>query len=104
MKSSVKKALKITAITLGSFIVLATAVIGIVIYFIFTPARITPIVRNAANEMLDAQLDVESVELTFFSTFPQFGLKSRTGNCSPNPIVRNTKPHKILCYRSPIAP
>lgn len=79
MKSSVKKALKITAITLGSFIVLATAVIGIVIYFIFTPARITPIVRNAANEMLDARLDVESVELTFFSTFPQFGLKITNG-------------------------
>ena len=36
-------------------------------------------VLNVANRSLDADLKVESVELTFFSTFPQFGLKVDEG-------------------------
>ena len=35
---------------------------------------------DAANQTLNAHLDMESVELTFFSTFPQFGLKVKNGS------------------------
>jgi hypothetical protein len=33
-----------------------------------------------ANEYLDARLDCESVELTFYSTFPNFGIRLRNGS------------------------
>ena len=50
------------------------------INFIVTPKKLTPVVLDAANQTLNAHLDMESVELTFFSTFPQFGLKVKNGS------------------------
>ena len=79
MKSRTKKILKITGISLGAVIVLITAVIAFAINFVFTPEKLTPVVLNAANQNLNAKLDMESVELTFFSTFPRFGVKLSDG-------------------------
>lgn len=79
MKKSVKKALKITAITLSSLLAVLLLTVAIAIYFVFTPQKITPVVLHVANNNLRAQLDMESVELTFFSTFPRFGLKLTDG-------------------------
>lgn len=79
MKKSVKKALKITAISLASVLAVLLLAVAVAIYFVFTPQKITPVVLNAANNNLRAHLDMESVELTFFSTFPRFGLKLTDG-------------------------
>ena len=79
MKKSVKKALKITAISLASVLAVLLLAVAVAIYFVFTPQKITPVVLNAANNNLQAHLDMESVELTFFSTFPRFGLKLTDG-------------------------
>lgn len=54
--------------------------IAFVINFIVTPKKLTPVVLDAANQTLNVHLDMESVELTFFSTFPQFGLKVKNGS------------------------
>ena len=43
--------------------------IAFVINFIVTPKKLTPVVLDAANQTLNVHLDMESVELTFFSTF-----------------------------------
>ena len=80
MKSRTKKILKITGITLGSLIVLIAAIIAVAINFVFTPEKLTPVVLTAANQNLNAKLDMESVELTFFSTFPRFGVKLTDGS------------------------
>lgn len=80
MKSRTKKILKITGISLGAVIVLIAAVIAFAINFVFTPEKLTPVVLNAANQNLNAKLDMESVELTFFSTFPRFGVKLTDGS------------------------
>lgn len=79
MERNLKKTLKITAITLCSLLIIAMAAIAIAINFIFTPAKLTPIVNDVANKTLNAHLDMKSVELTFFSTFPKFGLKVTDG-------------------------
>lgn len=69
-----KKALKIFGITLGCIILLLTIVIGSALWVVFTPERLTPIVRNVASEYVKCEHHIGKVELTFFSTFPHFGL------------------------------
>ena len=69
-----KKALKIFGITLGSIILLLAIVIGSALWVVFTPERLTPIVRNVASEYVKCDHHIGKVELTFFSTFPHFGL------------------------------
>ena len=69
-----KKALKIFGITLGSIILLLAVVIGLALWVVFTPERLTPIVRNVAKEYVKCEHTIGEVELTFFSTFPHFGL------------------------------
>ena len=80
MNRQVKKTLKISGITLGTVLLVLLVAIAFVINFIVTPKKLTPEVLDAANQTLNAHLDMESVELTFFSTFPQFGLKVKNGS------------------------
>lgn len=69
-----KKALKIFGITLGSIIGMVLLVVGLAIWVVFTPERLTPIIRNVASEYVKCDHTIGKVELTFFSTFPRFGL------------------------------
>ncbi|MBQ2438581.1 MAG: hypothetical protein II267_01680 [Paludibacteraceae bacterium] len=69
-----KKALKIFAVALSSIIGLVLLVIGLAVWVVFTPERLTPIVRNVASEYVKCEHHIGKVELTFFSTFPHFGL------------------------------
>lgn len=80
MNRQVKKTLKISGITLGTVLLVLLVAIAFVINFIVTPKKLTSVVLDAANQTLNAHLDMESVELTFFSTFPQFGLKVKNGS------------------------
>ena len=80
MNRQVKKTLKISGITLGTVLLVLLVAIAFVINFIVTPKKLTPVVLDAANQTLNVHLDMESVELTFFSTFPQFGLKVKNGS------------------------
>ena len=92
MNKRCKKAIKITAITLTTLILGILAIIAIAIHFIFTPEKLTPVVVNAANQSLQAKLDLKRVELTFFSTFPQFGLEITEGS-----LV--SKAHRDTCWQ-----
>ena len=80
MNKKIKKILKIFSITVVSLIVLLTAVIAVAVNFVFTPEKLTPLIVKATNESLDAKLDIKRVELTFFSTFPEFTLNVEDGN------------------------
>ncbi len=71
-----KRALIITGITLGSLLLVLIVAVLIVIYIVFTPARITPIARQAAAEYITCEHEIGEVDLTFFSTFPRFGLRA----------------------------
>ena len=70
-----KRFFKIFFISLGSLILLLTIVISIALWYIFTPERLTPIVRNQIPKFITCETEIGQVELTFFSTFPRFGLK-----------------------------
>lgn len=79
MNKKVKKTLKITGIGLGCLIVLLAAAIALAIHFVFTPEKLTPVVVQTANRSLNARVELGSVDLTFFSTFPRFGLRVKDG-------------------------
>jgi hypothetical protein len=70
-----KKVLKIIAISLASLLAILLITVGILSWVIFTPEKLTPIVRNQMDNMLICDYELGEVELTFFSTFPQFGLQ-----------------------------
>ena len=69
-----KRALKITAITLSSVIAIAAIAIIIVCNIVFSPKTLTPIVRNNVGRFITCQADLDTAELTFFSTFPNFAI------------------------------
>ncbi len=69
-----KRALKITAITLSSIIAILTIAIIIICNIVFSPKTLTPIVRNNVGRFITCQADLDTAELTFFSTFPNFAI------------------------------
>src|SRR5690606_27019140 len=97
-----KKIIKRTLIALSSIVVLLLTVIAIALNFIFTPQTITPTVTNLLNENLDAKVSCESIELTFFSSFPQFGVKLKNGSVVTHPTGKknDTLAQFALCRAS----
>ena len=69
------KILKICGITLASLIVVTLLAVGIAIWIVFTPDKVTPIARDFADEYVTAPHQLGEVDLTFFSTFPYFGMR-----------------------------
>ena len=69
-----KRILKITAITLSSIIAILTIAIIIICNIVFSPKTLTPIVRNNVGRFITCQADLDTAELTFFSTFPNFAI------------------------------
>ena len=80
MKKHTKNILKITSLSVAALMVLVLGGIALAVNFIFTPEKLTPVVLKVSNQALNAKLDMKSVELTFFSTFPRFGLKLTDGS------------------------
>lgn len=70
-----RKVVKRLAITFTAIILLVVLVAGIAVWLVFTPDKLTPIARKQAAKYLICQSQIGEVELTFFSTFPRFGLK-----------------------------
>lgn len=75
----IKKILKRLLIVSGSLLLLLLLLTSVALNFVFTPKRITPTVTNLLNENLDVKVSCESIELTFFSSFPHFGVKLKNG-------------------------
>ena len=74
-----KRVVKWSLLTLLSLFVIVSIAVGVVIYFVFTPSKLTPLVEKTAREYLNADVHFGKIELTFFSTFPDFGLQMTDG-------------------------
>ena len=80
-----KKVLKVIGWTLLGVVMTVVAVVCIVLYMAFTPERLTPIARQTAAKFITCEHEIGEVDLTFFSTFPRFGLRA-DGLLLINPI------------------
>lgn len=69
------KVLKIALLTLTSLLLIVLIAISILLWFVFTPQKLTPIVKEQVAKSIRCESQIGEVELTFFSTFPSFGLK-----------------------------
>jgi hypothetical protein len=70
-------------VIIGLTVAVAVAA-SVATYVVFTPERITPIVLKYANKYLKATLDCESVDLTFYGSFPNLGVHLKNGSvCVP---------------------
>ncbi len=70
-----KKIIKYSAISLLSIILLISITVGAVIWVVFTPEKLTPIVKEQVDKIFKCQTDFKDVELTFYSTFPNITLQ-----------------------------
>lgn len=70
-----KKILKISAIVLLSVILLIGIGVGILSHYMFSPDKLTPIVRKQTAKYFTCKTDIGEVELTFFSSFPTLSLR-----------------------------
>lgn len=66
-------------VSIFALVLLVAGAIAYTLNFIFTPEKLTPLIVRVANENLDARLSLRSVELKFFSTFPNFSLAIDSG-------------------------
>lgn len=69
-----KRVFKIIGIVVGSIVGVAVLAVCTALWVVFTPKRLTPIVQNIAREYVTCEHYIGDVELTFFSTFPEFCL------------------------------
>ncbi len=66
---------KLFFIALGTFFLLLLVSASILVWIVFTPARLTPLIRSQADKHIPYLTEIGEVELTLFSTFPQFGIR-----------------------------
>jgi hypothetical protein len=69
-----KKALKITLISLGSLLLVIAIAVSIALFSIFSPSKLAKIVNSQADKFLTCDFHIDKVGLTFFKTFPKIGL------------------------------
>lgn len=69
---SVKRILKISLFSLLSLIAVAVIAVAVVINMVFSREALTAYVQDHAEDYVTCQLEIDHVELTFFSTFPEF--------------------------------
>ena len=66
--------LKWISIIVFTLLLLISGAISLVLWYL-TPEKLTPIVNEYAGDFLDADIKIERVELTFWSTFPRLNLQ-----------------------------
>ena len=67
------RAIRFTAITAGIVAALFVLLCSLIVW-ILTPPRLTPLVEKTANDLLDADVRIGRVELTFWHSFPKLTL------------------------------
>jgi hypothetical protein len=69
------RTVKIILISFVSLLVALLISISVLLWLVFTPERLTPIVQKQLKNYISCPAEIKDVELTFFSSFPEFALK-----------------------------
>ena len=70
-----KKAYKVTWISLASVLGVIIVVVLLALYLVLTPKRLTSLVNKYGADYVTCDFNVEKVDLTLFKTFPDVGLE-----------------------------
>ncbi|GHT12913.1 outer membrane assembly protein [Bacteroidia bacterium] len=95
--SIARKVVKVSLIVVASLVVLVAAAVTVVSCIVFSPARLTPIVVEQANNLLNAKVNIDDVDLTFFGTFPNFGIRINNVSVS-NPLDATAQYPTAACF------
>lgn len=79
MKINKKIITTIVVILVTLFFILPGIGFSILNWGVLPPERLTPLVIEQTNKFLDAHLDCERIELTYFETYPHLGIKLING-------------------------
>ena len=80
MTRTKKIILTIVLVLLGIVFLLPIIAFGVLRWAVLAPEKLTPLVTQEANAYLnDARLECDEVELTYFETYPYFGVKLING-------------------------
>ncbi|MDO4755072.1 MAG: AsmA-like C-terminal region-containing protein [Parabacteroides sp.] len=79
MKKSNKIITTILLTILSLVVIIPAIAFSVLNWGILPPKKLTPIVVEQANQYLQAQLDCEHIELTYFETYPFLGVKLING-------------------------
>lgn len=69
----------IVAVFVTLFFILPTVSFGILKWAVLPPEKLTPLVIEEANKFIEAHLECEKVELTYFETYPHLGIRLTNG-------------------------
>lgn len=70
-----KKALKITWISLASLLGVVILTVIIALWILLSPKRVTAIVNEQAPKFITCDFNIDKVDVTLFKTFPDLGLE-----------------------------
>lgn len=87
VSSPIKKILIRTSIALAIIISLFFLTIGIILKTVVTPQKITSLILNLAHNYVEAQINCDSIDITYFSTFPYLGVKLQNGSIIHYPVT-----------------
>ena len=71
--------LVVVSVLVGIFFILPLIGVGILKWAVLPPEKLTPLVVEKTNEFIEAHLECERVELTYFETYPYLGVKLTNG-------------------------
>ncbi|MBO4723722.1 MAG: hypothetical protein J5596_00180 [Bacteroidaceae bacterium] len=75
MKPKLKKALKITGISLGSLIAFVILLVLVVCWMVFSSSSLTKIAEKAIDKYSPARAKIDDVDLTLVGTYPFLGFR-----------------------------
>ena len=76
--------LVVVSVLVGIFFILPLIGVGILKWAVLPPEKLTPLVVEKTNEFIEAHLECERVELTYFETYPYLGVKLTNGRLISN--------------------
>ena len=85
MKINKKLITTIVVITVTLFFILPGIGFSILNWGVLPPEKLTPLVIEQTNKFLDAHLDCERIELTYFETYPHLGIRLKNWPFRPIP-------------------
>lgn len=77
------------AIVLSFFVLLG----GAIVYVVFSPKVLTPLLVNAINEHIDGDVEIAQIDITFFSTFPDLQVKLDQATLFSDSLTDKTTPN-----------